>query len=337
MLYSTRSSFKPFAYDFAYDLYEKSTKMVWSKDEVPLHTDIRDYSQCVEADKKFIVKLMLLFTQLDVEVGSFYIDYMLQRFKLPELRMLITSIADRECTHQDAYAYFVSTLGMDDSTFTEWLDINPLLNKIKVLGDALDEIKKHKYISDAVKDYLSIAIYSGLGEGVSLFSSFAMLMSFSLQGVNKFKGLGTIVAWSVRDENLHVTAMQKLSGIIKRNLTVSEIAYTKEFISIVANSMLQYEFDFVDFIFDGSAVEHITVNDVKDYICNVLKRRLQPYHINVESLHAFNSYNHTGSTVLDDLMDVTSAVTVSDFFAGRETSYSRNGVSFSNISDCNFN
>ncbi len=45
---------------------------------------------------------------------------------------------------------------------------------------------------------------SAFTEGVNLFSSFAILMSFQLR--NLMKGTGQIVEWSVRDESLHSKA-----------------------------------------------------------------------------------------------------------------------------------
>ena len=45
----------------------------------------------------------------------------------------------------------------------------------------------------------SLAIFSAFTEGVNLFSSFAVLLSFKLD--NKLKGVGQIVEWSIRDES----------------------------------------------------------------------------------------------------------------------------------------
>src|SRR5690606_7576446 len=50
----------------------------------------------------------------------------------------------------------------------------------------------------------SLAIFSAFNEGVNLFSSFAVLISF--QQRNLLKGVGKIIEWSQRDEGLHSTA-----------------------------------------------------------------------------------------------------------------------------------
>ena len=48
----------------------------------------------------------------------------------------------------------------------------------------------------------SLAIFSAFAEGVSLYSSFAVLV-FSFQMRNLLKGIGQQMKWSVRDESLH--------------------------------------------------------------------------------------------------------------------------------------
>ena len=50
----------------------------------------------------------------------------------------------------------------------------------------------------------SLAIFSAFTEGVNLFSSFAILLSFKMR--NKLKGVGQIVEWSIRDESMHSEA-----------------------------------------------------------------------------------------------------------------------------------
>ena len=47
----------------------------------------------------------------------------------------------------------------------------------------------------------SLAIFSAFSEGVSLYSSFAVLYSFQMR--NLLKGIGQQMKWSVRDESLH--------------------------------------------------------------------------------------------------------------------------------------
>lgn len=53
-----------------------------------------------------------------------------------------------------------------------------------------------------------IALFSGFTEGMQLFSSFTMLLSFPMNGL--MKGMGQIVTWSIVDETQHTDGMISL-------------------------------------------------------------------------------------------------------------------------------
>ena len=86
------------------------------------------------------------------------------------------------------------TLGLDN--FAEFLEDPETKAKIDALLSARDADTSQW--SQRAK---SLAIFSAFTEGVNLFSSFAVLLSFKMR--NLLKGVGQIIEWSVRDESLH--------------------------------------------------------------------------------------------------------------------------------------
>ena len=108
--------------------------------------------------------------------------------------MMLVSFAAMEAVHQDAYSLLLETLGKDDNIYSEFMDIQEM-------------VEKHEYLSDFSMDTphniaKTMAVYSGFTEGVQLFSSFAILLNYPRH--NLMKGMGQIVTWSIRDETLHV-------------------------------------------------------------------------------------------------------------------------------------
>ncbi len=99
-----------------------------------------------------------------------------------------------ESIHAVSYAYLNDSLGLDD--YKAFLHEETVKAKIDRLintgGKSKEDIAK------------SLAIFSAFNEGVNLFSSFAILMSFSRR--NLLKGLGQIIAFSIKDESLHSEA-----------------------------------------------------------------------------------------------------------------------------------
>ncbi|MGL4568072.1 MAG: ribonucleotide-diphosphate reductase subunit beta, partial [Fusobacteriaceae bacterium] len=94
----------------------------------------------------------------------------------------------QETVHAKAYDFLEATLGINSC---EGFINDPISTK------KIEDI--FKYLNE---DFCTqLAIFSGGVEGVSLFSSFAILLSFLKD--NRFKGIGQILSWSTLDENLH--------------------------------------------------------------------------------------------------------------------------------------
>ncbi len=91
------------------------------------------------------------------------------------------------------------TLGLEN--FAEFLEDESTMAKIENLMVVRDSFEGEKNLHEIAK---SLAIFSAFTEGVNLFSSFAVLLSFKLR--NKLKGVGQIVEWSIRDESMHSEA-----------------------------------------------------------------------------------------------------------------------------------
>lgn len=73
--------------------------------------------------------------------------------------------------------------------------------------------KKYFNTQGRIKAHIAagIALFSGFTEGMQLFSSFTMLLSFPLNGM--MKGMGQIITWSIVNETQHTDGMIKLFKI----------------------------------------------------------------------------------------------------------------------------
>src|SRR5271168_5537343 len=115
-------------------------------------------------------------------------------FKKPEIQMMAATFSAFESIHAVAYAYLNQSLGLED--FEAFLHEPTAKAKIDRListkGKTKEEIAR------------SLAIFSAFNEGVNLFSSFAVLLNFSR--FNKLKGVGQMIAFSIKDESLHSEA-----------------------------------------------------------------------------------------------------------------------------------
>ena len=112
---------------------------------------------------------------------------------------MATTFGAMETIHAEAYSLLNEELGLDD--FSEFLEDETTMAKIENLMSVRDSFNDEKDWHEIAK---SLAIFSAFTEGVNLFSSFAILLSFKMR--NKLKGVGQIVEWSIRDESMHSEA-----------------------------------------------------------------------------------------------------------------------------------
>jgi len=198
------------AYPFMVHYTEVLMNMFWKFDSVPLGRDIEDYKRAKASNPKEaedIANIMKLFTQNEVLVKNGYVK-MASIFKPNEVVNWCNYAAGTEVTHEMAYSLFTETIGLPDSTYTEFLDINVMATKTTYLDKA--KVKKWEYykamgLSDAEADWefrravaRMLALYGGGAELVSLYAQFAMLLKFQFEG--KYPGLCQIVEYSINKD-----------------------------------------------------------------------------------------------------------------------------------------
>jgi ribonucleoside-diphosphate reductase beta chain len=157
---------------------------------------------------------------------------------------------------------------------------------------------------------------SVFNEGMSLFSSFVMLLNF--QRFGKMKGMGTIVEWSIRDESLHVQGNAKLFREFcdEHPRIVNDELKSK--IYEMAKTAVALEDKFIQLAFRGNDVEGLTKEEVKQYIRHIADRRLLQLGLKPKFRQKDNP--------LPWLDWVLNGASHDNFFEKRVTEYSVNGM-----------
>lgn len=260
-----RTVFKPFAYPWAYDFWKQQQQSHWLPDEVPMAEDVKDWeNKLTEEEKNLLTQIFRFFTQGDVEVNNCYMKRYAQMFGPPEIQMMLSAFSNIETVHVDAYSHLIDTLGMPETEYGAFLENEAMRAKYDYL---------HNQESESLEDQaLTLAVFSGFTEGMSLFASFAMLMNFPR--MNKMKGMGQIVTWSIRDESLHCEGMTKVfRTFIEENRQIWNDSL-KARIYQACRDMVAMEDDFIDTAYELGPVEGLTKQEVKQYIRYIADRRL---------------------------------------------------------------
>lgn len=316
MLLEGRQTYKPFLYPQAHDYWLKQQQAHWLPSEVQMASDIQDWAdKLTPEEKKVIGGVLKGFIQTELVVNDYWTNKVTKWFPHPEVIMMGTAFGNMETVHTIGYAYLNDTLGLTD--YDAFLQEPTAKAKIDRLLEVKDE--------DRADIARSLAIFSGFTEGVSLFSSFAILFNFSR--FNKLKGVGQIISWSVRDESLHSEAGCWLFREFIKEYPEVWTDETKRAIYEAARTTIELEDNFIDTVFDSTKVVGIDPKDVKQFIRYRANTKLGELglktnwkNIDQEAIKRMAWF---------DLM--TTGIDHTDFFAQKVTSYSKGHIDFSKI------
>lgn len=306
-LLKPRIFYKPFDYPWAYEAWSTQQKIHWLPEEVPMTDDVRDWHTKLTAEEKnLLTQIFRFFTQADMEVHNCYMQQYTKAFRVPEICMMLTAFCAMETIHIVAYAYLLDTIGMPEIEYQAFM-------KYKEMKDKYEYTQK--FNCDTKQGIaVTMAVFGAFTEGLQLFASFAILLNF--QRFGKMKGMGQIVAWSVRDETLHTLSMIRLfHTFINENpeLWTKELTETLE---EACRTIVKHEDAFIDLSFEMGPIEGLTAEEVKQYIRYIANRRLQ-------QLGMKPIYNEAETNPLQWLDEILNGMEYANFFESRVTEYSR--------------
>lgn len=308
-LLDTRLSFYPFLYPKAFEYYQKQQRSHWLVDEINLSGDVTDWkSNLTEAEKQVIGTILKGFTQAEVLVGNYWVAKVCKWFKHPEVQMMAQTNGAFEAIHADSYSKLNLTLGLDD--FVSF-------NEEPTIKAKLDRLMNTK--GKSKKDIaLSLAVFSAFTEGVGLFSSFAILLNFSRY--NKMKGMGQIISFSIRDESLHSESGCWLFRSLMAEYPELYDDELKKEIYEGARLTIELEDNFIDQAFSLGPIEGLDPKDLKQYLRFRCNTKLQDLGLKSN----WKNIDKESVAHVTSWFDIlSSGVTQQDFFAGRETQYSK--------------
>ena len=312
-LLQERIVYKPFEYPKAHEYWLKQQQAHWLHTEVPMMSDINDWKQNLsETEKNIIGSILKGFAQTETVVNDYWSGLVTKWFRKPEVIMMATTFGAFETIHAEAYSLLNEELGLDN--FSEFMEDEATMAKIENLMNVRDSFNGEVNWHERAK---SLAIFSAFTEGVNLFSSFAVLLSFKMR--NKLKGVGQIVEWSIRDESMHSEAGCWLFRTLVEENPELKTPELEAAINEAALLSLKLELDFIEKVYELGDLEGCNKNDLIHFIKNRVNTKLGDlgYKAIVDDI----DMNAVGRMKWFDHLSAGKQHT--DFFANRVTNYSK--------------
>ena len=292
-LIKERVVYKPFEYPKAFDFWLKQQQAHWLHTEVPMAQDVSDWkSNLKDHEKNIIGQILKGFAQTETIVNDYWSTLVTKWFRKPEVIMMGTTLGSSETIHAEAYSLLNEQLGLDD-------------------------------FAERAK---SLAIFSAFTEGVNLFSSFAVLLSFKMR--NKLKGVGQIVEWSVRDESLHSDAGCWLfRTLMEENPKFKTKKLVKQ-IEEAAHLALELEFNFIDKAFEMGDLENLKKDELKNFIKHRVNTKMTD--LGLDPIIPASEIDKGALKTMKWFDAVIAGKQHTDFFANRVTNYAKGHMDWSN-------
>jgi ribonucleoside-diphosphate reductase beta chain len=308
-----RIVYKPFEYQEPYDYWLKQHQAHWLHTEVPMMSDVNDWKQNLNKTEKNIIGTILKgFAQTETVVNDYWSSLVTKWFRKPEIIMMAVTFGAFETIHAEAYSLLNEELGLDN--FAEFMEDEATMAKIEALTSVRDEHNGEVNWSERAR---SLAIFSAFTEGVNLFSSFAILLSFKLR--NKLKGVGQIVEWSIRDESLHSDAGCWLFRQLLEEKPELNTPELQKQIEDAANLSLKLELDFIKKVFEMGDLEGCTQYDLVSFI----KHRTNTKMGDLGYKPIVNDIDKASIERMKWFDSLSAGKQHTDFFASRVTNYSK--------------
>lgn len=315
-IFDPRINYKPFEYPEVLRFTEAINRSFWVHTEVDFTADIQDFhTQLAPHEQEVVKKSLLAIAQIEVAVKSFW-GNLYQHFPKPEFNGLGATFAECEFRHSEAYSRLLDVLGYQGE-FSRLIEEPVIRQRIDYLSEAL----AHTRSLDRKQYVFSLILFSILIENVSLFSQFAIILSFTrFRGA--MKNISNIIGWTSVDEQIHANAGIYLVKEIRKEFPeyfdAEQVTAIRE---LVAES-LRIEANILDWIFEAGEVENIG----REHLLNFMKFRVDEslQQIGLNKLFFISPAQYQPMAWFEE--EVFSN-TLDDFFAKRPVEYTKHDKS----------
>lgn len=318
----------PLKYHWAYDLYKKMKANHWEPEDIIMNKDIEQWKdeEQVSAVERWIIMMGVgYFSAAEGIVGDNILHVIRELVTAPELKLVLGRHAHEENVHADSLLYMISSLGINPHECEAMFeDIDSIVKKNHFVTSHSYDLRNDVDLTvtdNKQKFAKNVFLFGQCMEGTQFYGMFGMILSLYRQ--NKFRGIGEMFRYTLRDESNHIELLRNLfMDLIEENPDL----WTADFRADLRDTMREAVKLEKEFISDCLPVDSIGLSkeDFLTYIDYIADRRLEGVGLDPLTPGVQNPLPW-----LAEMMDIKKE---QNFFEGRVTEYQK-ASSLENHSD----
>ena len=301
-------------YQWAYNLWDLMLNNTWFPKEVDMTTDVRDYKQLTDAEKRAYDKALSQLIFMDSLQTNNLIDNVNPYITSPEINLILVRQAFEEALHSQSYAVMVDSISQNsDEIYDMWRQDPMLKNKNDNIAEVYENIAGNPTEQDIVKAMFANQIL----EGIYFYSGFTFFYTLARSG--KMLGSAQMIRFIQRDEVTHLLIFQNMINATRKERPE---LFTPELIEEVYemfDKAVELEIAWGQHITEGQILG-LTNEIIEDYIKYLADKRLKAVGLKkrynrehpIKWVDNFSSFNDQKT----------------NFFEGNVTNYSKGSLNF---------
>lgn len=311
------NDFNNMKYNWVSDWYRQAMNNFWIPEEINLSTDVKDYPNLSEPERRAYDKTLSFLIFLD-SLQTANLPSFGEYITANEINLCLAIQTYQETIHSQSYSYMLDTIcdpQKRDEVLYQWKDDEHLLKRNQFIGDQYNAF----YTDNTPENLLRTAIANYILEGVYFYSGF--MFFYNLGRNNKMPGSVQIIRYINRDENTHLWLFRNiLHELQKENpelFTPDKIELYREMI----REGCEQEIAWGHYVI-GNDIPGLTQQMVTDYVQYL--GNLRCIGLGFEKLYEGHDTEPESMKWVSQYSNANAIKT--DFFEARSTAYAKSGA-----------
>ena len=304
-----------FDYPEVLEFEEQQQKVLWTASEIDVEKDVQDLMvNMTEAESHGVREVLKLFTLYELIVGGEYWGGKFKRLcPRPEFERVASLFSYVELgIHAPFYNKLDEALMLNtDENYSQYKHDEDLKSRIDFIEDKVT----------SKNPLISLGVFS-MTEGAILYSNFAFLRHFQVNGKDLIKNVCSGITASVKDENLHSEFGAYTYRLVKDeclrsgHMTVEDVRQSEDEVIEAAKTIYSHECKIIDKIFSKGKIKGITATQLKNFVQHRIDLCLQNLGLQV-------IYKPEYNPIADWFYDDINSYKFHDFFNSNNFEYTR--------------